>query len=120
EPPMENREIAASFEKLAELLEFQGANPFRVRAYRNAARKIRDLGTPLDDMVERDEDLQQIEGIGEDLSLKIHTLVTTGRLPLLDELEEQIPEGVLALMRVPGMGPKKALLLHNELGIDSL
>lgn len=117
---MENREIADTFDKLGELLEFQGANPFRVRAYRNAARRLRDLGEPLAEMVERGDDLQQIEGIGEDLALKIHTLITTGKLPQLEELETQIPRGVLALMRVPGMGPKKAALLHEQLGIESL
>ncbi len=117
---MENREIAAAFDKLGELLEFQGANPFRVRAYRNAARRLRDLGEPLAEMVERGDDVRQIDGIGEDLALKIHTLLTTGKLPQLEELEAQIPRGVLALMRVPGMGPKKAAMLHEQLGIESL
>src|SRR5690606_12750864 len=117
---MENREIAAAFDKLGELLEFQGANPFRVRAYRNAAKRLRDLGEPLADMVERGEDVRKIDGIGEDLALKIHTLLTTGRLPMLEELEAKIPRGVLTLMKVPGMGPKKALLLHEQLGIESL
>lgn len=117
---MDNREIAAAFDKLGELLEFQGANPFRVRAYRNAARRLRDLGEPLAEMVERGEDVRKIDGIGEDLALKIHTLLTTGRLPMLEELEAKIPRGVITLMKVPGMGPKKALLLHEQLGIESL
>lgn len=117
---MENREIASVFERMAEMLQFLGANPFRVRAYENGARRIGDLSQSIADMVSREEDLTQLDGIGTDLASKIRTLVTTGGLPQLDELEAQVPPEVLMLLRVPGLGPKKAAVLHRELGIGSL
>jgi len=118
---MTNRDIAAAFDEVADLLEFQNANPFRVRAYRNAARKINDFAEPLANIVaDSSRDLTEIEGIGKDLAEKIQALVATGKLAMLEELRSAIPSGVLALLRVPGMGPKKAATLHKELGISSL
>jgi DNA polymerase (family 10) len=118
---MTNSQIADAFDEIAEILEFQNANPFRVRAYRNSARVIRDYSESLATIVEeRPEQLTEIKGIGADLAEKIHTLVTTGALPMLNELRQQIPESVLALMRIPGLGPKKAAVLHKELNIQSL
>ncbi len=118
---MTNSEIAAVFEQVADLLEFQGANPFRVRAYRNGARAIRDLSEAAADLVaSTDRDLTAIPGIGKDLAEKVVTLVQTGTLPLLDELLAQIPEGILAILRVPGLGPKRTATLHRELGIATL
>src|SRR3989304_6263876 len=106
---MTNREIAAAFDEVAELLEFQGANPFRVRAYRNAARKIGDFPEPLENIVaDPERDVTDIEGIGKDLAEKIAELVTTRQLPMLEELRAQVPPDVVALMRIPGVGPKKA------------
>lgn len=118
---MTNAEIAAVFEQIADLLEFQGANPFRVRAYRNAARTIQDLPTPVSSMVEGDgARLTAIQGIGADLAEKITTLVRTGSLPMLEELLAQIPASVLAIMRVPGLGPKRTATLYHQLGIKTL
>lgn len=117
---MDNRRIAATFDTIADLLEFQGANPFRVRAYRNGSRKVSDFAESLAAWVERDEDLTQIDGIGKDLAEKIVTLVRTGESPQLVELQEQVPASVLKILRVPGLGPKKAAVLFHELGIDSL
>ena len=117
---MENRRIAATFDTMADLLEFQGANPFRVRAYRNGARKIGDLGESLAGCIERGDDLTQIDGIGKDLAEKIATLVETGSLPQFAELQQQVPPSVMKLLRVPGLGPKKAAVLHEQLNIDSL
>ncbi|MBA4104854.1 MAG: DNA polymerase/3'-5' exonuclease PolX [Pirellula sp.] len=118
---MTNQEIAAVFEQIADLLEYQSANPFRVRAYRNGAKKISELTEPLA-AIEEDESrsLTDLEGIGKDLAEKIATLLATGTLPMLEELQAQIPAGVLTLSRVPGVGPKKAAMLHKELGISSL
>ncbi len=118
---MTNQEIAAVFEQIADLLEYQSANPFRVRAYRNGAKKISELTEPLA-AIEGDESrsLTDLEGIGKDLAEKIATLLATGTLPMLEELQTQIPAGVLTLSRVPGVGPKKAAMLHKELGISSL
>jgi DNA polymerase (family 10) len=118
---MTNATIADAFDQIADLLDFQGANSFRVRAYRNSARTIRDYHEPLENLVvEGSKRLMQIEGIGEDLAKKIITLVGTGELPMLVELKSQIPESVLALLRIPGLGPKKAKSLYDQLGIKTL
>ena len=117
---MNNAQIAAVFDEIADILEFQGANSFRVRAYRNASRTIGDLGEPLTKWVSEGRALTEIPGIGKDLAEKIDRLLTTGDLKQWRELREQVPAGVLALLRVPGMGPKKAAALHRELGIQNL
>lgn len=118
---MTNREIAAVFEQIADLLEFQNANPFRVRAYRNGARKISDLSEPLTAIAEDPaRQLTDLEGIGKDLAEKIATLLATGSLPMLEELLAEVPSTVLAILRVPGLGPKKAAVLFRELNVESL
>jgi DNA polymerase (family 10) len=118
---MNNASIADVFDEMADLLEFQGANPFRVRAYRNGARMIRDLTEPLAAVIEDEErDLTELEGIGKDLAQKITTLVETGQSPQHQELLKEVPSTVLAVMRVPGLGPKKAAALYKELNIATL
>jgi len=118
---MTNADIATVFDQVADLLEFRGANPFRVRAYRNAARTIRDLPESAADIVRDPErSLTDIEGIGKDLAEKISTLVETGSLPMLEELLSEIPESVLAMLRVPGLGPKRAAMLYHELHVATL
>jgi DNA polymerase (family 10) len=118
---MTNPEIAAVFDEVADILEFQDANPFRVRAYRNAARTIREMGEPLEDVVEDpDRDLTEIPGIGKDLAEKISTLIRSGSLPMLEELLAEVPESVLAMLRVPGLGPKRAAVLYKELKVKDL
>ena len=118
---MNNSSIADVFEQIADLLEFTGANAFRTRAYRNGARVIRELDEPVATIVHDPErKLTDIEGIGKDLGQKCETLVETGRLKQLDELLEKVPESVLALSRIPGLGPKKAAVLFGELGIATL
>ena len=118
---MTNSQIAEAFDLIGDILDFKGENPFRVRAYRNAAQTIRDYPEPLAPMVELGkEKLKSIKGIGDDLSAKIITLVQTGSIPQLEQLKEQVPESVLALLRVPGVGPKKAAALNKELGIKTL
>jgi DNA polymerase (family 10) len=115
---MENPEVAQVFEEVADLLELQGANPFRVRAYRNAARTIRDLSEPL---AERPpEQLQDLPGIGADLAGKVRTILDSGDLPLRQELRSQVPAGLRELLNVPSLGPKKAQALYKELHIGSL
>lgn len=118
---MTNSEIAAVFEQIADLLEFQDANPFRVRAYRNAARTIADTPEQMADLLNvPDRKLSDLPGIGADLAEKIATLVRTGNLPMLDELLAEVPESVLELLRIPGLGPKRAAALHKELGVKTL
>ena len=118
---MTNHQIAAVFEQIADLLEFQGANQFRVRAYRNAARTIHDLPQSAAEIVNDPErSLAELPGIGKDLAEKVATLVTTGSLPMLDELRSEVPESVMAVLRVPGLGPKRAAQLFRELKVATL
>ncbi len=118
---MTNAEIADAFDQVADILEFQGANQFRVRAYRNAARTIRDLPESAAGIVaDSSRKLTDIEGIGKDLAEKIAALATTGRLEMLEELKQQVPESVLSMMRVPGLGPKRAAMLFKELKVTTL
>jgi DNA polymerase (family 10) len=118
---MTNVEIANAFDEIGDILEFQGANTFRVRAYRNAARTIRDLHEPIAALVDHPTRvLTEIQGIGKDLADKVTVLVRTQKLPMLEELRAQVPESALAMMRIPGLGPKKAAALNKELGIKSL
>ena len=118
---MENPEIAQIFEEIADLLEIQGANPFRVRAYRVAARTIRDLSESVTEIARSTErHLYDLPGIGKDLAEKIQTILATGDLPLRRELESQVPPALRELLNVPGLGPKRASLLYEKLGIHSL
>jgi DNA polymerase (family 10) len=116
-----NSDISAVFDHVADLLEYQGGNVFRVRAYRNAARTISVMVESLASVrSDPGRKLTDIDGIGADLAGKIETLLDTGRLPLLDDLEAKIPAVVFKLMRVPGLGPKKVKALVDELRVDSL
>jgi len=116
-----NSEIANVLEQLADLLEFQGANAFRIRAYRAGARRIRDLSESIASIVAEDPGrLTTLEGIGKGVAEKCVTLVTSGELPQLNDLLENIPSTVLDILRVPGMGPKKAAMLYRELQIENL
>jgi len=118
---MQNAVIAAHFDELADLLELQGANPFRVRAYRNAARTIENVSQSIADLcVKPDHDLTEFAGIGKDLAGKIETLVQTGTLPQLEELRAQFPPDVLKMFKIPGLGPKKVAALIDQLHIGSL
>ena len=117
---MQNPDIARVFDEVADLLEIQDANPFRVRAYRNAARTIRDFPEPVADLVRAGtKDLTEIPGIGEDLAEKITEIVTTGELPLRKQLAAKLPAGLLDLLRIPGLGPKRVKLLHKKLKVKS-
>ena len=127
---MSNADVARFLVNLADLLEIQGANPFRVRAHRGAARTIETLTEPISRLVEDpDRSPQDLSGIGKDLSEKVETIVLTGRLPQLDELgrldqldelREQVPAEVVAMLRIPGLGPKKVGVLFKDLGLESL
>lgn len=118
---MTNTEIAALFGQVADLLEFQTANAFRIRAYRNAARTIHDLPEAVAEIAEDPQRaLTDIDGIGKDLAGKIEVLLATGSLPMLDELLSEIPRSVLAILRVPGLGPKRAGAIYRQLGVTTL
>jgi DNA polymerase (family 10) len=118
---LDNSRIADVFDELADLLEFRGENPFRIRAYRNGAHAIRDLSESVATILaDPQRNLADIPGIGDTLAEKSAVLVETGTLPQLETLREEIPDSVIAMVRVPGLGAKKASRLHSELGIDSL
>ncbi|RLS79370.1 MAG: DNA polymerase/3'-5' exonuclease PolX [Planctomycetota bacterium] len=117
---MKNEFIAVQFELLADLLEIQGANPFRIRAYRNAARTISSTSESLSDLVAEKQDLTQFAGIGKDLAKQIEEITTKGQHSALEELRKQIPGGVLDMLRIPGVGPKKVSVFFNELSLKSL
>ncbi len=118
---MNNARIAEALDLVADLLEFQNANPFRVRAYRNGARTVRDYPEQMQSIVgDANRKLTDLDGVGKDLADKIATLVATGTFPMLEELQSQVPQSVLTLLRIPGMGPKKAATLYKELNITTL
>ena len=117
---MNNEQIANTLEQLANLLEITGSNPFRLRAYRNGARVIRDLPQAVASLVESGSDLTKLDGIGKGVAEKCHELIETGRLSQMDEILETVPESVLDLLNVPGLGPKKAATLYNDLNIENL
>ncbi len=118
--PIHNADIAAHFEEIADLLEIQGENSFRIRAYRNAARTVNDIGTELSAWVARDEDLTRLPGIGKDLAAKIVEIVRTGTTAKLKELHKAVPAGVTAMLKLPGLGPKRVKVLMDQLGIRTL
>jgi DNA polymerase (family 10) len=118
---MDNRLVSSIFEKIADILEIKGENVFRIRAYRTAARNIRGLGRQLSDILREDpEALLDIPGIGRDLADKITEMVETGHLAYYSELMKGFPAGMLDMMDLEGLGPKKVKKLHDELGIDGI
>jgi DNA polymerase (family 10) len=116
---MDKDRVAEILISIGTLLELKGENPFKTRAYLNAARAIESSGEPLDKLVSESR-LGEIKGIGEALQRKITELVSTGRLAYYDELKASVPPGLLALLEIPGLGPKKIRALHDELGIESV
>src|SRR5215470_10202894 len=119
EGTMLKQQVVAILNEIATLLEIQGENSFKVRAYSNAARTIEQLDKELSDVVASGE-LGQLRGIGDTLKEKITTLVTTGKLPYYEDLKKKTPAGLFAMLRVAGLGPKKVKALYDELGIDDL
>jgi len=115
-----NARIAADLDEIADLLELQDANPFRVRAYRNAARTVRDADAPIRARVEANEDLRELPGIGKDIAAQIVRKVEGHEMEALVDLRGKVPRGLLDVVRVPGVGPKKARALWSELGVASL
>jgi len=118
--PVHNTDIAEKFSRLAELLEIQGANPFRIRAYRKAAQTIESLPHSVASMLAEGADLSELPGIGEDLAAKIQEIVQTGHLSLLDQVSSQLPGQLAELAKIPSLGPKRVKLLYDTLGIQDL
>ena len=118
--PIHNADIAAVFEEIADLLEIENENPFRIRAYRNAARTLLELGNEAHEWVEHGEDLTQLPGIGKDLAAKIVEIVETGHCQSLEKLRSKTPAGLPELLRIPGLGPKRVAALYHELDIRTV
>jgi len=118
--PVQNSDVSRIFNEVADLLEIEGANTFRVHAYRNAARSISGLPRSVSDMIASEKDLTQLPGIGRDLAGKIEEIVQTGSLAQLRELEGRMAPELSELMKVPGLGPKRVKALHEKLGVTSL
>ncbi|MGR9037698.1 MAG: DNA polymerase/3'-5' exonuclease PolX [Gammaproteobacteria bacterium] len=117
--PVHNNDIAAIFEEIADLLEIEQANPFRVRAYRNAARTVQGLGEEVSDLVEEGCDLEQLPGIGEALAEKIAEIIRTGKCQALEKLRQESGKGLAELMHIPGLGPKRVATLYHELDVET-
>ena len=115
--PVHNAEVAAMFDQTADLLEIEGENPFRVRAYRHAARVIEALQQSIANLLEAGRDLSELPGIGKDLAGKIADIVKTGRFKLLDALKRRLLGEIAAL---PGLGPKRVKLLYDKLKVRTL
>ena len=118
--PVHNADIANVFEEIADLLEIENANPFRVRAYRNAARQLQGMGVPAADMVAKGEDLTELPGIGDDLAAKIEEIVETGKCQFLEKLRQKTPPTITELLKIPGLGPKRVRALYHELDVHTL
>src|SRR5579863_567493 len=116
---MDKDQIAEILTEIGVLLELKGENPFKTRAYANAARALEALNEPLDRLI-AEERLGQIKGIGEALQKKITELAATGKLAYYDDLKASIPPGLLEMMQIPGVGPKKVKALYDQLGIKSV
>ncbi len=118
---MDNEWIASHFDEMAELLEIRGESTFRLRAYRNGAKAIRDLPESITAILaDPQRNLTDIPGIGDAISQKCRTLVQTGKIPQLEELRQEVPPELLQIMRVPGLGGKRAKTLYETLGIKSI
>ena len=117
---MDNERIAKTLNQLADLMEFTGANAFRLRAYRNGARIIKELPDSVAGKLESGEDLTKLDGIGKGVAQKCQELCETGKLQQMEDLLETVPRTVLDLLNIPRLGPKKAAALFNELNITTL
>jgi len=112
-------DVAAALEEIGTLLELKGENPFRCNAYHNAARAVQQLEGDLLELI-KSEAIKEVRGLGQAMVEKITLLVTTGELPYLVALRKEIPAGMLEILRIPGLGPKKVKALHDLLHIHDV
>ena len=115
-----NAEVSAAFGEIADLLEIEAQNPFRVRAYREASRMLGELGPSIERMVEEGADLDALPGIGPDLAGKITEVVRTGTCSLLERLRKELPPAISELLKVPGIGPKRIRRLYEHLAVRTV
>ncbi len=117
---IENGQIADMLDEIGDLLELVGENAFRVRSYHNASRSIRDLPQRLEDLVREGKDLSSLPNVGKNTASKIQEIVQTGRCQRLEDLKQQVPPELTALMEVPQLGARKAMQIHQSLGVKNL
>ena len=117
--PLHNEDIAAVFDEVADLLEIEGDNPFRIRAYRNGARSLRELGRDVRTLAGQGGALTKLAGSGKNLAAKIHEIIDTGHCTTLDKLRRQLPADLTDLLKLPGLGPKRVHALYHELDIHT-
>lgn len=117
---MENIQIADFFTEIADILDIQGENPFRIRSYRSAARGIEDMYENLASMVRDGKDLRKISGVGKSIAEKIKEIVSTGKLSFLEDLRASLPRGLTEMLKIEGLGPKKVRLFYDKLNIDNV
>ena len=115
-----NAQIAQMLSQTADLLEIKGENPFKVRAYRNAARLVENSSKDFNKLVKKGFDLTKLPGIGNDLSTYIKEIVTTGKFSKLEELKKEIPQGLVDMLSIEGLGPKRIKQIYDAFHITSL
>src|SRR5262245_8743733 len=116
---MRNLEIASIFNQIADLLEIQTANPFRVRAYRRAAASLEGLTGNVEELV-RQGTVREIPGVGEDLAKKIAEYIETGKMAWFEELKREVPQGLVRLVSIPSVGPKTAKAIYDRFPVQSM
>ncbi len=116
---MDKDRVAEILTEIGTLLELKGENPFKTRAYENAARTLESLTEPLEKLTAENR-LSEIKGIGEGIQKKITELATTGKLAYYDELKTSVPPGLVEMLQIPGLGPKKVKALNDKLGIETI
>src|SRR5207245_6305524 len=116
---MDKDQVADTLVRIATLLELKGENPFKTRAYVNAARALETITEPLEKLI-AEQRLAEVKGIGESIQKKITELVTTGKLAYYEELKAATPPGLVAMLEIPGVGAKQIKALHDELGIETV
>ena len=116
---MKNRELADIFEKMADILEFKGENPFKVNAYRKVARVLKDLSEDVAEIAKEGK-LEGIPGVGSGIAKKIKEYLETGRIAKYEEVKEGVPAELVEMMKIPGMGPKTVALVYKKLGISTI
>jgi len=116
---VDNREVAAILEEVADVLEIIGENPYKIRAYRKASSSICQLSEDLEDIWQQGR-LLTIDGIGKAIQSKVEEILRTGQLTYHQDLLRQVPKGVLKMLALPGMGPRTVRIIHEHLGITNL
>ena len=116
---MNTQSIVEIFREIAEILAIKGENPFRIRAYDRAAQSIEGLGEELDKFIKEDT-LTTIAGIGDDLARQIKEIATTGKSRKLESLKKEVPQGVIDMLKISGLGPKTVHLIYDKLNIKTI